>query len=221
VITPSCPQCGDDVRPPNLFTSDWRCEHHGAVHPLYVLPTASREGIERVSATARVPFWLPAPLLPNWTLTGVAYAGDDRTGARGTALACAGPAPLGGVADMVLVAEEPGTGLGSGYAGLNGTTPVPDTSGPPCAKVTAAGHPTALWSVPAPDDRAVMVGEARGMWLWAILWPAQAGYVLLEHVVLHDLRDGVPADLLVGAPSPYLSRRPPADPPGSPPTPGK
>jgi hypothetical protein len=182
------------------------------VLPLHVLPTASREAIDHVRGIARVPFWIPAPLPSGWTLTGVAYAGDDRTGGRATALGCAGPAPLGGAADMVLVAEEPGVGLGAGYAGIAETQPAPDLSGPPAAKVHAAGHPTALWSVPTPDDRSAMAGEAKGLWLWAVLWPAAAGYMLLEHVVLHDLREWIPADFLVGAPSPYLLRQKPSTP---------
>jgi hypothetical protein len=36
------------------------------------------------------------------------------------------------------------------------------------------------------------------------MWPADAGYVLAEHVVLVDLRDVLPAELVFGAPSPYL-----------------
>jgi hypothetical protein len=60
----------------------------------------------------------------------------------------------------------------------------------------------------APADRAVLAGEALGVWLWAVLWPAEAGYVLLEHVVLHDLRQRMPGDLVLGAPSPYLQRGP-------------
>ena len=177
--------------------------------PLHVLPTASREAIEHVRAIAEVPFWIPSPLLPGWMITGVAYAGDDRSRARATALACSGPAPLGSVADMLLVAEEPGVGLGAGYAELPVPTAAPDLSGPPVAKVHAANHPTALWSVPGPDDCCVVAGEAKGMWLWAILWPASAGYVLYEHVVLHDLTEGVPPGLVVGAPSPYLLRHRP------------
>jgi hypothetical protein len=179
------------------------------VLPLHVLATASREAMEHVRDIAEVPFWIPAPLLAGWTITGIAYAGDDRSRARATALACSGPAPLGGVADMLLVAEEPGIGLGAGYAGLPVTTATPDLSGPPVAKVHAANHPTALWTVPGADDRCVVAGEAKGVWLWSILWPADAGYVLYEHVVLHDLRDWVPPGLVVGAPSPYLLRRPP------------
>lgn len=178
--------------------------------PLHTLPTAGREAVEHVRSAARVPFWVPSPLLPGWTVTGLGWAGDDRSGARATVLACAGPAPLGGVADVLLVAEEPGVGVGAGYAGLPVVAAAPDLSGPAAAKVHAGGHPTALWTVAgAPPDRAVLAGEALGVWLWAVLWPAEAGYVLLEHIVLHDLRDRVPADFLVGAPSPYLHRRPP------------
>jgi hypothetical protein len=202
------------LRAPTLFSSDWRCAVHGAVLPSYVMPTASPEALDKVRGMAEVPFWIPSPLLPGWMITGIAYAGDERSRARATALACSGPAPLGGVADMVLVAEEPAIGLGSGYAGLPDTAS-PDMSGPPVAKVHAANHPTALWTVPGPDDRCVVAGEAKGMWLWAILWPADAGYVLYEHVVLHDLRDWLPPGLVVGAPSPYLMRQVPQG-PGSP-----
>ena len=35
-----------------------------------------------------------------------------------------------------------------------------------------------------------------------------AGYFLAEHVVLHDLSDGIPPELVYGAPSPYLHGRP-------------
>jgi hypothetical protein len=47
------------------------------------------------------------------------------------------------------------------------------------------------------------VGEASGVWLWAVLWPPAAELVLLEHVELHDLRRDQLA-LAAGAPSPRL-----------------
>jgi hypothetical protein len=163
------------------------------------------EVLTHVREQAKVPIWMPMPLLPGWTVTGVGYAGDERSGGRATALACTGPAPLGGVADLVLVAEELGVGLGAGLARMPSADPGADVSGPPAAKIEAAGHPTALWTVQAPEDHSVFVGEAKGLWLWAVLWPAAAGYLLAEHVSLHDLRDHVPVDLVVGAPSPYLA----------------
>ena len=36
-------------------------------------------------------------------------------------------------------------------------------------------------------DNAVYVGEAKGAWIWAILWPSAAGVLLLENLALEDL----------------------------------
>ena len=203
-LRPACPRCEGPIRPPGLMSSDWRCDLHGAVYPYYVAAGVGPEAVEQVKRQAAVPLWAPMPLLPGWTVTGAAHAGDDRTGARATVLACAGPAPLGGVADLVLIAEEPGVGLGAHYAGLTGPDPGQEFTCPPHAKVLVAGHPTPLWSVPVGDHRCAFVGEARGVWLWAVLWPADAGYIFAEHVELHDLREEPAAGLLFGAPSPYL-----------------
>ncbi len=203
-LSPSCPRCLGEVRPPGLMSSDWRCDLHGVVLPYYVAPGIGPDAVDNVRQRAAVPLWTPLPQLPGWTVTGVAHAGDERTGARATALACAGPAPLGGLADLVLVAEEPGVGLGAHYAGISGPDPGQEFTCVPHAKVMVAGHPTPLWSVPAGDHRCAFVGEAKGMWLWAVLWPADAGYVFMEHLELHDLREQVTDDLVFGAPSPYL-----------------
>src|SRR5262249_16167320 len=155
-----------------------------------------------------VPIWCPWPLPSGWLVTGLGWAGDERSGAHATALACSGPAPLhGGPADLVLVAEEPGVGLGNrlarppgGGPGLLGRA----AAGPPAASVRAAGHDTPMWNLGEGRDRVVYVGEARGMWLYMVAWPADAGYVLAEPIVLHDLTDWLPAELVYGAPSPYL-----------------
>lgn len=60
----------------------------------------------------------------------------------------------------------------------------------------------------APPDRAVFAGEALGLWLWAIVWPEQAGLLMYDELVLTDLRDaGAEVDLLpCGALSPRLLR---------------
>lgn len=142
-------------------------------------------------------------------MTGVGWAGDERSGAHATAVACSGPTPLGeGPADVILVAEEPGVGLGNRFAGLGGPDPgrrfaeLATTTAH--ARIRADGHDTPMWSVGTADDRVAYVGEALGIWLYAIAWPPNAGYVLSEHIVLRDLTTGVPAELLYGAPSPYL-----------------
>jgi hypothetical protein len=164
----------------------------------------------RAAATnAKVPLWLPWPLPRGWLVSGVVTAGDERTGARATAIACSGPAPLGGVAELVVVAEEMGVGLGARFAGLDGPDAgvIPDR--PVDAKIHAAGIPTAMWALEpgaGAEDPAVYVGEALSCWLWAVLWPGTAGFLLIDDFVLTDLRDaGHELDVPCGALSPRLT----------------
>jgi hypothetical protein len=141
----------------------------------------------------------------------VRAAGDAHSGTVATVLACSGPnpLPLGGVddlqADLLLVAEQPGVGLGAHLAGLADVDPGDAVGqGPPQLKLTADGHPTPLWTVEV-EGLVAYVGEASGVWLWALVWPQSAGAVLLETFDLVDLRD--PAHLLdlpYGALSPRL-----------------
>jgi hypothetical protein len=208
-VAVSCPRCGGLVRPPDLMHSEWRCADHGAVPPLHLARHIGPDVLEAACKISRVPVWCPWPLLPGWTVSGIGWAGDDRTGAAATVLACSGPAPLGGPADVVLVSEEPGVGLGCRYAGLPGMDPGPVLQTEvdhlqAHAKLVADGHPAPLWAVPGPDDRSVYVGEAKGLWLYAIAHPAEAGYVLAEHIVLTDLTESLPSELVYGALSPYL-----------------
>lgn len=240
----SCPRCGGPVRPPDLMHTGSRCDGCGPVPPLHVAEHIGAEivasVVHRLLATpgpgdtaAPVPLWAIWPLLAGWTLTGVGWVGDDREAVRATVTAFSGPAPVsGGPADLVLVAEEPGVGLGTRLAGLPGPDPGqllagllgagpagagggpggaggggpgggrPD--GGPHAKLRAGGHPTPLWSIAAEPDRSAYVGEARGLWLYAVAWPANAGYLLAEEIVLHDLSEEVPTGMVYGAPSPYL-----------------
>ncbi|MFV2012178.1 MULTISPECIES: DUF6758 family protein [unclassified Micromonospora] len=226
----SCPRCGGPVRPPDLMHTESRCDGCGPVPPLHVAEHIGAEIVasvaHRLLATAGpgragpVPLWAIWPLLAGWTLTGVGWVGDDREAVRATVTAFSGPAPVsGGPADLVLVAEEPGVGLGTRFAGLPGPDPgqlltgvLGDQQttagglggGGPHAKLRAGGHPTPLWSVPAEPDRCAYVGEACGRWLYAVAWPANAGYLLAEEIVLHDLSEEVPTGIVYGAPSPYL-----------------
>lgn len=199
-VAPRCPRCSGALRAPGLMSSDWTCADHGRVSPWYV---GSIELIPKVVATARVPLWSPQLLINGWTVGGLGWCGDERTGATATVLACSGPSPLGGPADMLLISEEPGVGLGAALAGIPGVDPGACAEGAPDAKILAANHPTALWRSDSADDRVAFVGEAGGVWLWAVLWPPAAELVLLEHVELHDLRRD-PLVLAAGAPSPRL-----------------
>ena len=205
-VGPCCPRCGAGLHAPGLWSSAWQCDTHGAVHPLQPVVQPTQELVRTAAARAEVPVWLPWPLPRGWLVTGLALAGDERTGARATALACSGPAPLGGVAELVLVAEEPGIGLGARFAGLDGPDGggIPDARAPD-AKVEAAGRPTAMWSLPSSDDREVYAGEALGCWVYAIVWPESAGFLLIDDFALRDLRDGTVPDLPLGALSPRLS----------------
>jgi hypothetical protein len=189
------------------MSSAWQCELHGDVSPLNVVPHPGNEALRKAAAGVGVPLWSPLPLLPGWTVTGLATVGDERAPATASVLALSGPSPLGGPADLLLIAEAPGTGAGARFAGLASLDPGRCTDGPPDAKVEAAGHPTALWRCGSAPDRAAFVGEALGVWLYAVLWPPAAELVLLEHVVLHDLRDEAhrAIDLPFGAPSPRLT----------------
>ncbi|WP_053914599.1 DUF6758 family protein [Streptomyces sp. SCSIO 75703] len=206
---PSCPKCGGRVRAPGLFSDTWQCAVHGTVHPLQPVLPPSVEALGVIVRRTEVPVWMPWPLPVGWLFTGVVHAGDDRSGGRATALACTGPGPLGGMGELVLVAEEPGVGLGARFAGLDAPDPGPylDVDKAPEAKVLAAGRPTPLWHVPgAPEDRAVFAGEALGVWLWAVVFPERTGLLMYDELVLTDLRDaGAEIDLVpCGALSPKL-----------------
>jgi hypothetical protein len=175
---------------------------------------SSREqALHALATSSTVPVWLPEPMPVHWYVSGVGWAGDERSGPRATAVAIAGPSPLGGPAEMVLVAESPGIGLAARLAGITGTDPSA-LPGVPEAKVEAAGHPTAMWPLSVPPDRAAFVGEARGVWLWLVLWPADAALILLEQLVLRDVRDAPELGdrSFFGAVSTHLTAGPPAMP---------
>jgi hypothetical protein len=158
--------------------------------------------------TPGVPVWLPWPLPLGWLVAGFAGAGDERTGVRACAVALAGPNPLGGPADMVVVAEEPGIGLGAALAGLDSVDPGAGFgSASPIATASFGKHDFPLWQVDSPG-RAVFAGEVQGRWLWVVLWPDTAGTLLVEPLALRDLRDpGQDLDLPFGAASPRLPAR--------------
>jgi hypothetical protein len=162
--------------------------------------------LDRLRSSTTVPIWVPQPLPTGWCVSAIGWVGDERTGARATAVACCGPAPLGGAAEAVFIAEEPGVGLAARLAGLPAAA-LQAGEGPGEAKVTAAHHPAPLWELPgATAERVGYVGEARGVWLATVFWPSIASLLLIEHMLLVDLADlpSGPNDypwLVFGAPS--------------------
>jgi len=201
----SCPRCGQDIDRIEVQRA-WACVDHGIVQPVWPLESPSPELLHRLASRSRVPLWMPWPLPEGWVVTGAAAVGDDPTSVRAVAVACSGPAPLGGLGELIVVAEEPGVGFGARFAGLSAPDPGPAIwSRPSTARILSGHHPAALWSVEAPDDRAAFVGEAEGLWLWAVLWPANAGYLIAESVSLRDLREAPDlTDIPCGALSPRL-----------------
>lgn len=201
-VSPVCPRCGEDLVVRPEFPHEGWCHLHASVTPLHHTAVVAHEEITAICADARVPAWVPDPMPPGWSVGGLAWGGEPA--ARAIVVACAGPAPLGGSAELVLAAEEPGTGLGCGYAGLPGVDPGELIDGPSGAEVQAAGQRVPLWPVPTTDDRAAFVGEAWGVWLWLVVWPASAAWLLAEDLGLLDLRERVYPDLPLGLPSDHL-----------------
>lgn len=174
--------------------------------------TPSADLARHLASTSPLPFWLPWPLPAGWLVSGMGVAGDEAEGVCATVLACSGPNPVGGPADLLLVAEEPGVGLGAGFAGLLATDPGPDVGdGPADARVEVDGHPRPLWVVPeAAPGRTAYAGEADGRWLWLLLYPETAALLTLEPLTVTDLRRLGEEVALVpfGALSPRLTERP-------------
>lgn len=211
----TCPRCSAETRPPGLWSDSWTCPVHGPVAPLRQPAVGSDEVLLAVAAASAVPLWLPWPLPAGWLVSGVRTAGDDHSGTVATVLAYSGPNPLAAgadgerQADLLFVAEQPGLGLGAHLAGLPDVDPGASISeGAPHLKLVASGQHTPLWAVPV-DGLVAYVGEAAGVWLWALVWPQSAGAVLLETFELVDLRDSTRLlDVPYGALSPRLGRPP-------------
>src|ERR1700744_4052612 len=118
-----CPRCLGTAHAPTVWSSAWRCDLHGEICPLAPARLPTMDGLQALARKAQVPVWLPWPLPAGWLVSGFTGAGGERTGARGSVVALSGPNPLGGPGEMLVIAEEPGVGLGAGVAGLPGPDP--------------------------------------------------------------------------------------------------
>lgn len=207
-LLPGCPRCSEQV---SLGGTDGTvaCPVHGPVPALWraAAPSYDAFGVHLLAADG-FPTYLPWPLAAGWRVSDFAYVAGPR-GARATMTCCSGTSELDGPVDLVVVAEEPATGLGARLAGLDGD-PGPEVGhGPSAARVRLDGHPVALWPVSTsaadPDfDRSVVVGEAHGRWLWLVLRPASAVLLLAEDPLLRDVAGDGPAlvELEFGGPAP-------------------
>ena len=130
-----------------MWSSAWRCDLHGEIAPLAPARLPSRDGLRARQPHHRAGL---AALAAAGGLAGqrVHRGGDERTGARASAVALSGPNPLGGPADLLIIAEEPGVGLGAGLAGLPGPDPGDGFARrAPHATVKVANHEAPLWVV--------------------------------------------------------------------------
>lgn len=143
------------------------------------------------------PVWTPWPLPEHWVFGGLAYTGRSVDG--GCAVTsdggCAvtswnGLDQFGDRAELLLVCEEAGAGVGSHFAALPVSYPGSGVGeGPPHARFTVEDRAVPLWAVEGVQpDRAVYAGEAAGRWLWVVVHPAEAGALVVEPMHLVDAR---------------------------------
>lgn len=180
-----CVRCSAPVLP---------CPDHGEGPTLWRPPEATYDAFaEHLGASRQFPTYLPWPLSPGWAVTDFATVGDDTGRTRATLTCASGTSELDGPVDMLVVAEEAGTGLGARCAGSRYDDPGADIGErPPTARVRIERQSVNLWDVStsASDrefDRSVVAGEASGRWLWIVLRPASALLLLREEWNLRDV----------------------------------
>lgn len=186
---PRCPRCLRALAAPGVWSSGWTCPEHGEVPPRHRAPDPSADWVRHVCTASQVPVWLPWPLPNGWVVTAVAPVGDEVRGIVAVAVVLSGPNPLGGPAELMAVAEEPGVGFAAAWAGLPGTDPGPVVEGPPYTHLEVAGHHAPMWLAPASGDQAVVVGERDSRWFWVLVRPGSAGALLVDGLVFADARD--------------------------------
>ncbi len=166
-----CPRC-------DTPTADGICSHHPGAPVLICSRQADYDDFAAVVvAAAGLPLYLPWPLEPDVSLSGLGYAEDDRGRPVATVCTTTGPSALDGDIDLTVVTEEPLVGLGARIAGLAHADPGPTVGdGPAALHVRLDDHHVPLWPVPVEGDEvlqaAAFVGEWEGRWLWVIAHPA-------------------------------------------------
>lgn len=182
-----CPRCSTPVRRDG--DGRWWCELDGDVAAVAPPVEPTVHSLLGHLSQVLAPTWLPWPIPAQWSLSGVGWAADGDGDVQATVTACSGPDIISGLADLLIVCEEPAVGLGARYAGVPGLDVGAQVIGtPPAVHVDVAGRATPLWWLGG-QDRDVFVGEASGRWLWLITWPATSGAVIHDGLQLVDLHD--------------------------------
>jgi len=203
-LAPGCPRCPTPVTP--TPAGGWACPTHGEVAPLWRAGETSYDDfVVHLELAGDVPTYLPWPLSPGWQVT------DFGTVSGAATFTCVtGPTDDDGPVDLIVVTEEPGTGVGARCAGTLGDDPGPELGdGPPASKVRLPGQSVSLWPVSVWEngddwDRTVLAGEGDGRWLWLVIRPASALLLLREPWPLRDVSGLGPAllELPFGGPAP-------------------
>ncbi|GAB4011631.1 hypothetical protein GCM10028772_34530 [Nocardioides ultimimeridianus] len=186
-----CVRCATPVV--RLDENTWSCPEHGEIVPLWRSDAASYDALTaHLERAGSFPTYLPWPLGPGWTVTDFAVVANPAK-AHATLTCVTGSSALDGPVDVIVISEEPGTGLGARVAGLDNDDPGGEVGhGTSLVKVRLGTHPVGLWPVSVSGthgelDRSVLAGEAEGRWLWLVLRPASAILLLRDDWILRDV----------------------------------
>ena len=195
-LSVGCPRCPAPVG--ETGDGGWACPEHGVVVPLWHPESTSYDDFAgHLGRAGAFPTYLPWPLGPGWSVTDFAVASPRTGDAKATMTCVSGTSALDGPVDVMVVSEEPGTGLGARIAGLADAAGRVDPGeevgeGPPTIKVRVGNHTVGLWPVSISSsqgewDRSVVAGEAEGRWLWLVLRPASAILLMRDDWILRDV----------------------------------
>ena len=208
-LTAGCPRC---TTPVSKAGGGWHCPEHGSITPLWRPEASSYDAFtDHLNVAGSFPTYLPWPMSPGWHVTDFGVVAHAPRRPVATITCCSGTSDLDGAVDVMVISEEPGTGLGSRCAGTPGTDPGPEVGdGAPTVHVRVGTREVALWAISTsmggPDlDRAVLAGEADGRWLWLVLRPASALLLLRDDWILRDVSGVGPplVEMPFGGPPPH------------------
>jgi len=193
-----CPRCRRPIEAP----ADDDCPGHGVGPVLWRAGEPAYDAfVEHLAAARDFPTYLPWPMAPGWAVSDFAVVVTEPAGVPLATMTCvSGTSELDGPVDVLLVAEEPGVGLGARCAGLAEPDPGHEMGDQqPVVRVRIGRLTTALWTVSTSEDpgnheldRTVLAGEAAGRWLWVVLRPASAVLLMRDDWILRDVAGGGP-----------------------------
>jgi len=196
-LTPGCPRCREPVDGP----AGPGCVGHGSGPLLWRAGEVSYDAfVEHLAAARDFPTYLPWPMAPGWAVSDFGVVTQPSGVPVASLTSVSGTSELDGPVDVLLVAEEPGVGLGARCAGLPGRDPGHEVGDQqPVVRVRIGSLTSSLWTVstsgvpgPAELDRSVLAGEAAGRWLWVVLRPASAVLLMRDDWILRDVSGGGP-----------------------------